>query len=151
MTQTNPSSTPLVFIAGLAEPRGGAAKSWLDAAAHHALAYSLEVFEHADATEVMAVRVVATSIWQTSGGQPSWGTLDLEHCLALARRVPLYRHEGIEGLLLTINTFYCFLNKHRLVDNRDAVRISDELEPLVAPIIARHLERHHQLAGYGLS
>jgi hypothetical protein len=135
--------TPLVFVEGLPEPEGPKARRWLNEAARRAVAFTQDVHGEDDPFDAATVRVIAVSLWQTTEGQPQWGKLDLEHCLELANSIPLFR-ETIDGFILTTNTFYCFLNKFRLVPTCDAARVCDELAPSLEPILAHLLATHQQ-------
>ena len=122
----------------LPELHGEKARRWLELAVQHAFTFCRDVHGYHEPADVDSVRIMAVSVWVTSKGKPSWDKLDVDHCIELARSIGC-GHESIEAFTLNINAFVCFLNKFSLIDNGEAVRISDHVQPLLAPLFERFL------------
>jgi hypothetical protein len=137
------TTTPTTILERLPKLRGEKARRWLELAVQQAFAFSRDVHGQQDPADVDAVRIMAVSVWVTSKGKPSWGKLDVDHCIELARAVTA-SDEALDGFTLDMNTFVCFLNKYALIDNRAAIRIEEQLEPLVAPMFARFVASQQQ-------
>ena len=132
------ASTINSITARLPELHGEKQRRWIERAFQQAFACSMDVHGHVDAPHIASIRIMALSLWTTSAGKPEWGKLDVDHCIELAGTLGC-RGQDLENFALVINTFVCFLNKFSLIDNADAVRLSDHLEPLVEPVFKRLL------------
>jgi hypothetical protein len=119
-------------------PNTGRARRWLDEVYQRGIEFSYDLHGTENLRTIFDLRVVAVSIWQSSGGKPRFDKLDVAHCDALARTLPEHQNDdAAETFLVSVRAFYCFLNKYRLIPNADAVRVDDALVPLVERQFAR--------------